>query len=132
MIRRSVVVLAVSILATTTVLAADGSGVKAAVDSKGNLRPLTAAEQKALEPAQPRSFMKLQPKIHANGMVSIQLDESMDHAFVVRTDEEGTLGFACTDDHSEASAFVASSASLDTIMRIKPVDGRVSPKADRE
>jgi hypothetical protein len=123
--------LAVSLLSTTAIFAADGSGVRAAVDAKGNLRPLTAAEEKALATPQ-RSFMRITPKVHANGMVSIELDESFDHAFVVRIDEEGNLDYTCTDDKEEAAKFAASAASIDSIMRIKPITTRGPRVAERE
>lgn len=109
------------------------AGVTVAVDAKGNLRQPTAAEQADLASRQPRSIMKLQPMVHATGMVSITLDDSFDHAFIVRTDEEGNLAFACTNDHQEASSFVSRAASLDSIMRIRPVAGpRVAAAAERE
>ena len=131
MIRRSVGVLAVSLLAATSLFANDG--VQAAVDAKGNLRQPTVAEQRALAAGtQSQSMMRLQPKVHATGMVSIELDESFDHAFVMRMDEEGQFAFVCTDDHTEAASFAASSASLDTILRIKPAATRDFRHAERE
>lgn len=131
MIRRSVGVFAVSLLAATSLFASDG--VQAAVDAKGNLRQPTMAEQRALAAGtQSKSLMRLQPKVHATGMVSIELDESFDHAFVIRMDEEGQFAFVCTDDHNEAASFKASSASLDTILRIKPAATRDFRNAERE
>jgi hypothetical protein len=127
MIRRSAFVLAVTLGVATSLFAAspvrqDSSQV--AVDKNGNLRQPTAAEQRDLAAqsasAQPvRSFLRLEPKVHASGMVSIALDETYDHAYVVRTEEDGSLSFVCTT-HDDASQFVASTASIDTIMRLKP------------
>jgi len=45
--------------------------------------------------------------------------------YVVRTDDEGNFVFTCTDDHSEAAAFAAKTAAIDTVLRIKPQTQRV-------
>lgn len=133
MIRRSVFVLAASLVLSGSLFAASQDAAQTAVDKNGNLRQPTKAEQRVLveqaQAARP-SILRLEPKVHANGMVSIALDESHDHAYVVRTEEDGTLSFACTT-HDDAREFVAQTASLDTIMRLKPA---VSPKraAERE
>lgn len=107
------------------------SAMTAAVDAQGNLRQPTAAEQQALaamSQARP-SIMRL-PVAHANGMVSIALDETHDHLLAVRTDEDGSLSLTCTDDHDDAARFTAASATLDTILRIQPV--KKSLQAERE
>jgi hypothetical protein len=131
MISRTVVVLA-TVLGTTSLFAAPQvrqdavttpDGLQAAVGADGQLRQPTPAEQRALaaqaEAVRPRSLMRLEPKVHASGMVSIALDESNDHSYVVRTDEDGNLVFTCAQEE-DAQHFVAASASLDTIMRIRP------------
>jgi hypothetical protein len=107
------------------------AAVQAAVDAQGNLRQPTAAEQQALAAAANArpSIMRL-PMVHANGMVSIALDESSDHLLVIRTDADGNLSLTCTDDHDEAARFTAAAASIDTIVRIQP--GRKSLQAERE
>lgn len=123
MIRRSAVVLAAATLVSASLFAASPSqnAAQIAVDKNGNLRQPTPSEQRALSAqsnARP-SLLRLEPKTHASGMVSIALDDSFDHAYVVRTEEDGTLTFACST-HDEAQQFVAQSASKDTILRIKP------------
>jgi hypothetical protein len=133
--RRSVFVLAASLVVSGSLFAASPAqnAAQVAVDKNGNLRQPTQAEQRVLvERAQSAapSVLRLEPKVHANGMVSIALDESNDHAYVVRTDANGSLVFACTT-HNDARAFVAQSASLDTILRVKNA-GTVKRAAERE
>ena len=125
--RSSAVLVALCLSATSMIAApqARQDAAQVAVDPNGSLRQPTAAEQqdlaaKAAAARPARSFVRLAPKAHANGMVSIALDDSFDHAYVVRTNEDGSLVFACTT-HDDASHFVAETASIDTIMRVKPV-----------
>ena len=134
MSRRSVFVLAASLVVSGTLFAAPAqNAAQIAVDKNGNLRQPTQAEQRVLveqaQSAKP-SILRLEPKVHANGMVSIALDESNDHAYVVRTDASGSLVFACTT-HDDARAFVAQTASLDTILRVRNA-GTVKRAAERE
>lgn len=97
-------------------------GMQAAVGENGQLRQPTAAEMQALAPAtNARPTLERAVKIHAYG-ITIALDASFDHTYVVRTDEEGNFVFHCTDDHDEAAAFVARSAAIDTMLRIKPAE----------
>jgi endoglucanase Acf2 len=134
--RRSLFVLAASLVVSGSLFAASPAqnAAQVAVDKNGNLRQPTQAEQRVLiEQAQATarpSILRLEPKAHGNGMVSIALDESFDHAFVVRTDADGSIVFACTS-HDEAAQFVAETASLDTILRIKPA-GVAKRTAERE
>lgn len=135
MIRRSAFVLAATLVVSGSLLAAAPAqnSAQVAVDPSGKLRQPTPAEQRALSAqaaaARP-SLLRLEPKVHANGMVSIALDESFDHAYVVRTAEDGSLVFACTT-HDEAAHFVAQTASADTILRIKTA-GVAKRVAERE
>lgn len=137
--RRSAFILGVCLLVAIPVAAQQkevqpaGSGVQAAVDEQGRLRQPTAEEIKALAAATAsRPTLRLEPRVQSTGVV-IDLDESFDHAFVVRMDETGEISFVCTDNHDEAAAFQASEASLDTILRIKPATpARVNRNAERE
>jgi hypothetical protein len=135
MIKRRAVVLAATLLASASLYAASPSqsAAQVAVDKNGNLRQPTVIEQRALEAQTQnahRSLLRLEPKVHAKGMVSIALDESFDHAFVVRTGADGALVFACTT-HDEAQEFLAQTASADTILRLKPA-GVAKRVAERE
>jgi len=121
---RSGAVLAAALIASASLFAASPSqsAAQVAVDKNGKLRQPTPAEQRdpnAQSTAARPSLLRLEPKAHANGMVSIALDDSFDHAYVVRTAEDGSLVFLCTT-HDEAQQFVAQSASADTILRIQP------------
>jgi hypothetical protein len=138
MSNRSLSVLAALCLTAGSMMAAppqkqqSGDGIVAAVDSNGNLRQPTAEEMRQAElqfhfPSRP-SVMRITS--HATGKSSMALDESFDHYYMARTDEDGTLVFTCTDDTQEALRFVATTASVDTIMRIHRTDKRQG--AERE
>ena len=125
MIRRSLLVLALCLFAfplLAQVQEKQPDGMQVAVDENGQLRQPTPAEMQALAPKVRPSIMRVTTSAQGIG---ITLDESFDHLYVVRTDEDGNLVFNCTDDHSEASAFVAKSAAIDTILRIQPQTQRV-------
>ncbi|HEX2060623.1 MAG TPA: hypothetical protein VHK90_07770 [Thermoanaerobaculia bacterium] len=108
------------------------SGMQAAVDEHGQLRQPTPEEMKALTAvSQARPARLLIPQVTSQG-ISITLDESFDHMYVVRTDDDGNFVFTCTDDHSAASAFVAKTAAIETILRIKPAQPMRARIAERE
>lgn len=120
MIRRSLLIVALCLLAfplLAQVQEKQPDGVQVAVDENGQLRQPTAAEMQALAPKVRPSILRVQASAHG---LSIALDESFDHVYTVRTDEDGDFVFNCTDDHSESAAFVAKTAAIDTILRIKP------------
>ena len=102
-----------------------------AVDKNGQLRQPTTEEQQAL--INLAAARVAAPKVvttHANGMVSIALDETTDHHFVATLNEDGELVLACTDDHVAATAISvgAMSKSTDSIMRIRPARTRATEK----
>lgn len=142
MFRRSLALVALAVLSATSLAAADrpqspappsaDTAVQAAVDENGQLRQPTLAEQKALQSMRPDTVLRLKPVTHSNGMVSIALDEAFDHAFVVRTESDGSLAYVCTDDHAAAASFVAQTAQIESIMRIKPATARQTRTAERE
>ena len=109
-------------------------GVQTAVDEKGVTRQPTTEEMSrlaAMAAFKPRTAVV--PVTHGTGAVSIPLDETMDHLLVVRTEADGTLEISCTDDHQDAAKFIASSASLDTIMRVGPATKvRKAQRAEKE
>ncbi|HYH05539.1 MAG TPA: hypothetical protein VEK11_00630 [Thermoanaerobaculia bacterium] len=96
--------------------------MQVSVDENGQLRQPTAAEMQALAPKARPSVMRV---LTSGKAVGLALDESFDHMYVVRTDDEGNFVFTCTDDHSEAAAFAAKTAAVDTVLRIKPQTQRV-------
>jgi hypothetical protein len=131
MIRRSLFVVMLFVLAIplfAQVQEKQPDGMQVAVDENGQLRQPTAAEMQALAPKARPSILRVQASAHG---LSITLDESFDHVYSVRTDDEGNFLFNCTDDHHESAAFVAKTASIDTILRVKPQTQRARV-AERE
>jgi CHASE2 domain-containing sensor protein len=136
---RSHALLALSLFAATSLVAAppdktrqpQQGNIQVAVDADGKLRPPTVAEQRELQ-TQTRSIVALQPVTHANGMGSISLGDEFDHTYIVRTAPDGALVFACTDDQDAAARFVAETATIDTILRLKPAPTRRLRVAERE
>jgi len=125
MIRRSPLVLALCLLSLPLlgqVRDKQPDGMQVSVDENGQLRQPTAAEMQALAPKARPSVMRV---LTSGKAVGLALDESFDHMYVVRTDDEGNFVFTCTDDHSEAAAFAAKTAAVDTVLRIKPQTQRV-------
>lgn len=101
-----------------------------AVDRDGKLRAPTAAEQQELIAL--AAARVAAPKVvttHANGTVSIALDETSDHHFVATTNEDGELVFTCTDDHVAVTALKAGAAkTTESIMRIRPARTQATEK----
>jgi hypothetical protein len=132
---RCLAALACLALATTPMLAAGPQRITdsqtAAVDARGRLRGLSAEEIR-----QYAASFKPRPSVVrintlGNGMGSIALDESYDHHMMVRLNLDGSVSFACNDDHAALIEFVSHAAPSDTILRIKPVAARAI-NAERE
>jgi hypothetical protein len=108
---------------------ATDNGVRTAVDANGNLRQPTIEEHRALDAATAArpSIMRV-VTLSSTGGASASVDESNDHTLVARTDMDGNIVLICTDDSHAAATFAASTAPIDTILRLKPAQRR----AERE
>ena len=137
MSRRASLALVFVCLAPSAVFAASPSqqlqnaappSMQVAMDEDGQLRMPTAVEMRQLElPSRPGR--PLTAAFYSNGMMTVTLDESFDHAFVAH-DAEGSLTFTCTDDHAAISALMTSAVPHDTILRVRPSNRVVT--AERE
>jgi hypothetical protein len=141
--RKPLSVLSVLCLSATAAVAAPaaqsasvpppGGAIVISVDANGQIRETTIEEQRALsamtEASRPAK-KALRVVVTSTGAAHIPLDSTFDFSFVARTEADGTLLTTCVDSPEAAEAFVAQSASIDTIMRIKP--GTVRPRSDRE
>jgi len=143
MFRRSLAVVAVSILAATSLAAASqdkksiqpatraaqGSELQVGVDENGRIRPLTQEEQSILSLySAPRPQSRLETNVHSSGMVSISLDDSFDHAFSAHLSDSGELVFECAagGDSHYASAVLANPI-VETIIRLRTIQN--APRA---
>jgi hypothetical protein len=147
MFRRSLAVVAVSILAATSLAAASqdkkvsqpatrapqGSEIQVGVDEHGQIRPLTQEEQRVLSLfSAPRPQSRLETNVHASGMVSIALDETYDHAFSAHLSDSGELVFECAaDGGSHYSAAVLANPIVETIIRLRTIQNAPRP-AERQ
>ena len=102
-----------------------------AVDPSGQFRGVTVERAVDLSAQAKKPMNVLRPEVTSVGSAHIALDDTYDFYYVARTDEDGYLTFTCIDNKDAASKFVASAASIDTVLRIRPVP-TVRPRAERE
>ncbi len=101
-----------------------------AADPNGQHRQPTIAEQQELIAlAAARVAAPKVVRTHANGMMSIAIDETHDHHFIAMINDEGQLMLTCTDDHVAITAMtVSANNKTDSIMRIKPLGKRAAER----
>ena len=89
------------------------SGQKAAVDNSGKLRQPTEEEVQALSRGleNHRSSKGLKPTQHADGSVSVALDERFESTSMARINADGTVSQACVESKKQAETFLKTDQS---------------------
>lgn len=108
--------------------------MRVSVDENGQIRQPSVDEIRQLiaqaEAVAPPSIM-LRTSTNAQPGVGLEVTDAFDHAYLSRTNADGALVFTCTDDHLEGAVFVAQTAPIESVMRLRPGQQR-QRAAERE
>jgi hypothetical protein len=99
-----------------------------AADSRpGRVVVVNAPATEVTTAARP-SILRMPAVTLAGASTFLPVDESYDHLFVARTDENGNIVIVCTDDHKAAEV----TSSSDTVLRVRPRQNMQRMTAERE
>jgi hypothetical protein len=121
--RSSAVLLAVCL--STPMFAAEAASTEG---QSGRVVVVNAPRAQVTQTAVRPSIMRA-PVALAGASTVMPVDESYDHQFVARTDENGNIVIVCTDDHQAAEV---TSSSTDTVLRVRPRANMQRMAAERE